>query len=308
MAKLRAAVVGVGYLGRFHAQKYKNNTAVDLIGVCDGFAEQAQKVAAELGVRAFHNAKELIGQVDLVTIAANTQSHYELALLFLQNGIHVNVEKPITATISQAQEIVQLAQAKNLKLSVGHIERFNPAIIEFKKHLTTWSYLELTRHTPFRARGADVSVLHDLMIHDLDLMFWLAGQGGQIISATGEKLISQSYDTADVIYRFPGNRLVRLSASRVSAQPIRSIRAVDSHKTLFANTGTLALESVEPIALTAAEPLKINQWTAEKTDALQVETDTFIHCVQNNIAPSLTGEDGLRALQAVEEIITKIGG
>src|SRR5690606_23223629 len=136
---------------------------------------QADKIAAELGVKSFHRPEDLIGQVDLVTVAASTLSHYDVAKTFLENGVHVNVEKPITATVPQAEELIALAQKKNLKLAVGHIERFNPSVNELRKHIKNPRTIELIRTAPYKARGADVSVLHDLMIHDMDLLFWLSG-------------------------------------------------------------------------------------------------------------------------------------
>lgn len=300
MSKLRAAVVGVGYLGTFHAQKYTKNSNVQLVGVCDFSPAQADKVAAELGVAAIHKAQDLIGQVDLVTIAASTQSHYELAKLFLQNGIHVNVEKPITATIPQAEELVNLAQQKNLKLAVGHIERFNPAIIELRKHLQDTKTIELTRLATYKARGADVSVLHDLMIHDMDLLFWLTGSEIESYIASGSKLISKELDTAQVAVKMKNGILVDINVSRVSANMQRWIRVTQKGSILFANTGSMEMEKCEPGS--GDTPVKITQWTVTKEDALQKETDAFIDAVMNNKPTAVTGLDGLKSLKAIEDI------
>ncbi len=304
MSKLRAAVVGVGYLGTFHAQKYTKNSNAQLVGVCDFSPAQADKVAAELGVAAIHKAQDLIGQVDLVTIAASTQSHYELAKLFLQNGIHVNVEKPITATIPQAEELVNLAQQKNLKLAVGHIERFNPAILELKKHLQETKTVELTRLATYKARGADVSVLHDLMIHDMDLLFWLTGSEIESYIASGSKLISKELDTAQVAVKMKNGILVDINVSRVSASMQRWIRVTQKNSILLANTGSMEMEKCE--AGGGDTPVKITQWTVTKEDALQKETDAFIDAVMNNKSTAVTGLDGLKSLQAIENIKTAI--
>jgi len=300
MTKLRAAVVGVGYLGTFHAQKYLKNSNAQLVGVCDFSPAQADKVAADLGVAAIHKAQDLIGQVDLVTVAASTQSHYELAKLFLQNGIHVNVEKPMTATIPQAEELVNLAQQKNLKLAVGHIERFNPAIIELKKHLKDTKTLELTRLATYKSRGADVSVLHDLMIHDMDLLYWLTGSEIENFNASGSKLISKELDTAQVAVKMKNGSMVYIHVSRVSSNMQRWIRATQKDSVLFANTGTLELEKCEVGSGDA--PVKINTWTVGKEDALQHETDAFIESVLNNKPLAVTGLDGMKSLKAIEEI------
>jgi predicted dehydrogenase len=307
--KLRAAVVGVGYLGTFHAQKYTKNSNVKLIGVCDFSSAQADKVAGELGVASFHRAQDLIGQVDLVTVAASTQSHYELAKLFLKNGIHVNVEKPMTATVPQAEELVNLAQQKNLKLAVGHIERFNPSIVELKKHLKNTKTLELTRLATYKARGADVSVLHDLMIHDMDLLYWLTGSEIERFIGSGSKLISKELDTAQVAVKMKSGTMVYINVSRVSSSMQRWIRATQKESVIYANTGSLELEKSEsdlpePAGVDAS--VKVTTWTLTKEDALQKETDAFIDSVLNNKAVAVSGLDGWKSLKAIEEIKASI--
>lgn len=299
--KLRGAVIGVGYLGNFHAQKYKNNPHVELVGVCDHFPAQADKVAADLGVKSFHRPTDLLGQVDLVTIAASTLSHFELAKLFLQNGIHVNVEKPITATVPQAEELVSLADKHGLKLAVGHIERFNPSVLELRKHLKKPRLIELTRMAPYKARGADVSVLHDLMIHDMDLLFWLSGSEIDVMVGSGTKLVSKELDTASVSFKMKNGIHGIINVSRVSPVTQRSIRVTQDDCTLFAHTGTHELEKVE-VGPGGDELVKVTKWTVNKEDALQKETDAFIDAVLHNKPTAVNGQDGLRALQAIEDI------
>lgn len=305
--KLRGAVVGVGYLGNFHAQKYQNNPNVELVGVCDAFPAQADKIATALGVKAYHNPQDLIGQVDLVTIAASTLSHYEIAKLFLNNGVHVNVEKPITATVPQAEELVALAQKNNLKLAVGHIERFNPSVIEFKKHLKNPTTIELIRTAPYKSRGADVSVLHDLMIHDLDMLLWLTGSDIESMTASGTKLVSKELDTASLTVKMKNGVHGIITVSRVATNAQRSVRATQPDCTLFALTGTHELEKVEK-GPSGDELVKVTKWTVTKEDALQKETDAFIDAVLNNKNPVVTGLDGLRALKAIEDVQRLIEG
>lgn len=300
--KLRGAVVGVGYLGTFHAQKYKNNPNVELVGVCDAFPAQADKVAAELGVKSFHRPQDLIGQVDLVTIAASTLSHFEVAKMFLQNGVHVNVEKPITATVPQAEELVALAEKNNLKLAVGHIERFNPSVNELKKHLRNVRTIELVRTAPYKTRGADVSVLHDLMIHDMDLLYFLSDSEIDSVMASGTKLISQELDTCSASFKMKNGIMGIITVSRVATNPQRSVRIVQDDATIFANTGIHELEMVQKGDGTPENLTKVTKWTVNKEDALQKETDAFIAAVMNNTAPVVTGLDGLKALRAIETI------
>ncbi|WP_413570116.1 Gfo/Idh/MocA family protein [Bdellovibrio sp. HCB117] len=306
--KLRAAVIGVGYLGNFHAQKYKNNPHVELVGVCDHFPAQADKIAAELGVKSFHRPQDLLGQVDLVTVAASTLSHYEVAKTFLQNGVHVNVEKPITATVPQAEELVALAEKNNLKLAVGHIERFNPSVVEVKKNLKQPRLIELTRMATYKARGADVSVLHDLMIHDIDMLFFLSGTSEiESMIGTGSKLVSKELDTASVAIKMKNGVVGVINVSRVSSTMTRSVRVIEDDFTLFANTGIHELEKGEK-GPGGDELVKYTKWTLEKADALQKETDAFVDAVINNKKPVVTGVDGLVALKAIEDVQRMIEG
>lgn len=307
--KKRAAVVGVGYLGRFHAQKYKANPDVELVAVCDGRPEQAEAVAKELGVEAVADPRDLVGRVDLVTIAASTQAHHELGRLFLEAGVPVNLEKPLAATVARARELVELAARKNVLLCTGHIERFNPAIVAFKGELRRPKFLDLTRHTPFRNRGADVSVLYDLMIHDIDLLFWLSGAAAvKNFRAAGAKLITHAWDAVDVFAEMDNGVTARLSASRVSSRPARAIRALDDGRAIQADTGALEVDLVEPVARDAAEPLKITKIAPAKADALQLETDAFVAAVLGKAKPVVTGADGLRAVEFVERIEQELKG
>lgn len=306
--KLRSAVVGVGYLGNFHAQKHKNNPNVELVGVCDHFPAQADKIAGELGVKSFHRPQDIIGQVDLVTVAASTLSHYELAKMFLQNGIHVNVEKPITATVPQAEELVALAAKNNLNLAVGHIERFNPSVNELKKHLKNPRMIELTRMAPYKVRGADVSVLHDLMIHDIDLLFWLSGSEIETMVVSGTKLISKELDTASVSFKMKNGVHGIINVSRVSTGTQRTVRVLQDDCTLFANTGTHEIEKVTKGSGVGEDLVKVEKWTVSKEDALQKETDAFVQSVLSKTAPVVTGVDGLKALKAIEDIQRMIEG
>lgn len=305
-SKLRAAVIGVGYLGNFHAQKYKNNSHVELVGVCDHFPAQADKIAAQLGVQSFHRPEDVLGQVDLVTIAASTLSHYEIAKMCLQNGIHVNVEKPITATVPQAEELVALAEKHKLKLAVGHIERFNPSVIELRKHLKNPKTIELVRMAPYKTRGADVSVLHDLMIHDIDLLLWLSGSEIETMVGSGTKLVSKELDTASVAFKMKNGVHGIINVSRVSTTTQRSIRVTQDDCTLFAHTGTHELEKVE-VGPGGEELVKVTKWTVNKEDALQKETDAFIDCVLHDKVPAVTGLDGLKALKIIDDIEKMIG-
>lgn len=306
MKKLRAAVVGVGYLGQFHAQKYKANPHVELVGVFDLNSEQAQKVASQLQVQRFEKLEDLIGKVDLATVATTTQSHYDVASFLLQNKIHLNIEKPITAQVGQAKTLIELAHKNKLKLTVGHIERFNPAYLKWRQMVGTPTYLEFERMGPFKARGADVSVVHDLMIHDIDLLLSLNPGVLKSIEVQGAKLKSSTWDWVTVWLSF-GNRLkVCLKASRVNPISVRMIRSYETEFQWNANLNQGTLERVR-FGEGVNTPLTVDPITTEKVDALQKETDAFVESVLYNKEPVVSGEEGLAALALVERISLELG-
>ncbi|MFN9065817.1 MAG: Gfo/Idh/MocA family protein, partial [Bdellovibrionales bacterium] len=224
MSPLSTAVLGVGYLGFFHAQKHKASTLAHLQGVFDSNPERAKKVAQDLGVKAFTSLSDLKGQVDAVTIAAITQAHFELAEFCLNNGIHVNIEKPITAQLQQAEKLLELSKKNKLKISVGHIERFNPCFDELKKLDLKPRHIVLKRVGPFKTRAADVSVLHDLMIHDVDLLTWWTQSKIKKFSVQKQKVFTNTWDWADVQIELENGMTAQMTASRVTPQADRSLQ------------------------------------------------------------------------------------
>lgn len=307
MSKLRAAVVGVGYLGNFHAQKYKALSQKpelnsELVGVCDLHAPQAEKIAAELGVKAFTKPDQLIGQVDAVTIATITPAHYELTKFFLQNGIHVNVEKPICLKTSEAEELVQLAAKKKLTLCVGHSERFNPGFKELKNVLKDPRFVEFNRFAPFKLRGSDVSVLHDLMIHDLDLMLALDATPVKVVSAKAGKLVTKTYDWCSATFEFQSGLKAHINCSRLAKEMTRAIRAVDSQGIWNVNLQTGDVEQTKPKD-NAEAPVSFEVRNVGRGDNLLTETEAFILAVQGKPNQAVTGLDGQRSLELVEQII-----
>ncbi|RYZ76189.1 MAG: Gfo/Idh/MocA family oxidoreductase, partial [Proteobacteria bacterium] len=275
MARLRCAVVGVGYLGRFHAQKYKQIEEAELIGVCDASPERAKTVADELGVPMIADYKELIGKVDAVTVASTTRTHYEIAKFFLSNGVHVNVEKPMTVTIEEAQELVQLSKSKNLKLQVGHVERFNPALQAAQEKLATPLFIECHRLAPFKPRGVDVDVVLDLMIHDIDVIMSLVKSPVKSVSAVGTPVLTKVVDIANARIEFESGTVANITASRVSQTATRKFRVFQQQQYLSIDFGA------GEVSLTTktgewkddqVPPLEFEQWSLEKGDALLAET------------------------------------
>lgn len=308
MSQLRAAVVGVGYLGSFHAQKYQQASGVDLVAVCDAQATQARKVAETLKVKAVATPKDLIGQVDMVTIATTTRGHFEVARMFIEAGIPVNVEKPICATLAEAEKLVDLAAARKTLLCVGHIERFNPTVNALKAQAGAPVDLEFIRKGPFKARGADVSVLHDLMIHDYDLMTWLGGADVADFKVSGTRLLGADCDTCDAFFVLKNGVKARVSVSRVSPVAERRLQWRESARHWIANTGAGEIECVTPGDLKSEQPMLVEKKTFEKADALLLETQAFVSAVKGEAPPVVDGEAGLAALRGIENLLKDLTG
>ena len=306
LAKVRCAVVGVGYLGRFHAQKYKALEEVELVGVCDASFERAKVVASELAVAAIADYRELKGRVDAVTVASTTRSHYEIAKFFLENGIHVNVEKPMTVTIEEAEELVRLAGERNLKLQVGHVERFNPALQSAQSKLGVPLFIECHRLAPFKPRGVDVDVVLDLMIHDLDVILSLVKSPVKSVSAVGAPVLTKFVDIANARIEFESGTVANVTASRVSQNATRKFRVFqqDQYLSIDFGTGELNLTTRMPGVEWRDDqiPLEFDSWSLEKGDALLAETKAFVHAVRTGEPVVVGGQDGLVAMRVAMQI------
>lgn len=303
--KLRCAVVGVGYLGRFHAQKYKAlSDQVDFVGVCDASPERAKEVAAELGTQAFSDYKQLAGKIDAATVAASTQAHYDIAKFLLSSGIHVHVEKPMTATVAQGEELVKIASEKNLRLQVGHVERFNPALSAAKEKLGRPLFIECHRLAAFKPRGADVDVIMDLMIHDIDVVLSLTRSKVVSVSAVGAPVLTKTIDIANARLEFESGTVANLTASRVSQNSMRKFRVFQQSQYLSMDfgSGELNLTTKKGEWKDGNIPLEFDSWSLEKADALLEETKAFIQAVRSGSKPVVSGEDGLIAMKVAEQI------
>ncbi len=299
--KLRGAVVGVGYLGQFHAQKIKAHDEAELVGVCDYSAVNAEKVAGSLGVKAFSSKEELIGHVDFVHVVASTKAHFEIAEFFLKNKIPVLVEKPIAATTEQAKKLCELAEASSTVFSVGHIERFNPAFKYLKDNKAGAIYLEMNRLAPFRVRGSDVSVLHDLTIHDIDLVHWIFNEPIIGYEISGSKLIQPTIDDVSVRLKLKSGVQVTINNSRISPQIIRNYRLVKNTEVIFTNTTTLEVETLKPLVV---DPFhEVQKFQIPKQDALALEVNHFIQCVLGKETVAITAREATAALELVESMV-----
>lgn len=304
MSKLRTAVVGVGYLGRFHAQKHRALAEVDFVGVCDANVERARTVAAEVGTQAFDDYRALVGRIDAVTIAASTSEHYSLAKFFLENGVHVLVEKPMTRTSAEAAELTALAEQRGLKLQVGHVERFNPALVSARESLTTVRFIECHRLAPFKGRGADVNVILDLMIHDLDVILSLVPSKVASVSAVGIAVLTDEVDIANARIEFANGAIANVTASRVSTSAQRRIRCFQPNQYVSIDFGSGEVRRISKQGewREGATPLHEETWNLEKGDALLAETRSFFAAIVDDKPCQVSGADGLAALSLAEAI------
>ncbi|MFI4919682.1 MAG: Gfo/Idh/MocA family protein [Legionellales bacterium] len=309
MNKIRCAVIGVGYLGRFHAQKYQLIPNADLVGVCDVNSVLAQAVALELGVPAYTDYQDLFGKVDAVSIAATTNKHFEIAQLFLKQGIHVLVEKPITETVLQADQLIQLAQEHQVKLQVGHLERFNAAQLAVEPYLDTPLFIESERLAPFNPRGTDVNVILDLMIHDIDMIQNMVKSPIVAIAAQGSPVLTQAIDIANARITFANHCVANVTASRISYKTERRSRIFQKNSYIsidYQNKQFAVFKKGHGEMFPGIPDITQEQKEFEKGDALLEEIKAFLSCIENDSTPLVTGAEGRDALETAERITSLI--
>lgn len=300
MKKIKTAVVGVGYLGKFHAEKYASLPQSELVAVCDANPEQAARIAALHQVKALNDYRELVGQVEAISIASPTQLHYEIALFFLKHGIHVLVEKPISSTAEQAEELITVAKQAKLVLQVGHIERFNPCFKALQAQIKKPHCIEATRLAPFTLRGADVNVILDVMIHDIDLVLSIMQKPISKITTSGTSIITKDIDVAEACLEFDEGQLAFLKASRVNPTIQRELLLYQDHEYLHLNLAEKSLTRTSKASDTL--DLKIESYSIFKSDALYEELNAFLNAVAGVAPVVVSGEDGFNALKAALEI------
>lgn len=301
----RIAVVGAGHLGRFHAQKFSQMTDCQLVAICDVDPQKAQAVADEVKSKPITQYQELLGQVDAVMIATPTTHHFSVAQFFLQNGVHVQVEKPLTESVVEGRELCRLAKEKNLILQVGHVERFNPALVAAKDKLGIPLFIECHRLAPFKPRSIDVDVILDLMIHDLDVVMSLVKSPVKSVSAIGTPVLTKTIDIANVRLEFESKAIANLTASRVSLNSMRKFRIFQKSQYLSIDFGSGEVNLTTKTGdwkFGEEPPLEFENWNLEKGDALMVEDRAFIDAVRGDKPCLVSGEDGLRALEVAELI------
>ena len=258
----------------------------------------------------FSDYRELVGKVDAVSISSPTPLHYEIAKFFLENKIHCLVEKPITTTLEQADELIEIAAKNDLVLQVGHIERFNPAIIELQKFIQHPRYIDINRLGPYSTRVSHVGVVLDLMVHDLDMVLFLTNSEVETVDAIGTRVISEHEDIANVRLKFKNGCVANISASRVSLEKFRKIRIfqTDSYISLdYENQSFKLYKKKENVAkIEKLTDIDINRFAAKKNEPLHLELLDFVDCVINHKQPKVDGIHGRNALKLALDVITKI--
>ena len=311
MQPVRTAVIGVGYLGRFHAQKYAALPESQLVAVVDARPDARDKVAAEVGCRAVADYRDILGVVDAVSIATTTPAHFPIAKECLERGVHVLVEKPITETPDQARALIETAARRGCILQVGHLERFNSAILALEGVLGTPRFIESHRLAPFKERGTDVNVVLDLMIHDIDLIQSLVGSPIVSIDAVGTSVFSRELDIANARIRYANGCVANTTASRVSMKMERKLRLFQDDAYVSIDLQQKVLTIVrKPPAGAAVTPgqVSIEERSFEQGDALRFEIEAFLRSICEGRPPVVSGEDGLRALETAIRITELVQG
>lgn len=307
--RLRVAVVGIGYLGKYHVEKYAANPGVEIIGLADTDVARAKEWAERVGARAHADYRDLLGGVDAVSVVVPTDRHCAVARDFLESGADVLLEKPMTTDLTEADDLIQAARVHGRVLQVGHLERFNPAFLAARGKITIPLFIEAHRLTPFRGRGTEVDVVLDLMIHDLDIILSLVGAPVEHIHAVGVPVMADKVDIANVRLRFQGGCEANLTASRISLQDQRRLRIFQPDSYLAVDYAAKKVASYRRVLDPEHQKAVISPEVIEVIpgDALEKEIGAFVHACLTRESPPVTGEDGRRALAAALAINAQIG-
>ncbi|MBN1526610.1 MAG: Gfo/Idh/MocA family oxidoreductase [Candidatus Omnitrophica bacterium] len=300
--RTRVGVVGVGHLGSIHAKVYSKLDNVKLAGVCDCNIERALEIGKRFDTASYADYEELFDKIEAVSIVVPTSLHYNVTKDFLLHGIHVLVEKPVTKTLSEAEELIDIAKEKKLVLQVGHIERFNSAVLALEPYLLKPRFIECQRLGPFHERVKDVGVVLDLMIHDIDIVLGLVKKDTAAIEAVGVSTISNHEDIANVRLIFEDGAIADITASRVTKDVVRKIRIFQEESYISLNYLTQEVA----IFRKSGDKIVKEKIKVKKHEPLKRELKSFIECVQTGTKPIVSGVEGKRALQVALEIVEKI--
>ena len=311
MSKLRVGVIGVGSLGQHHARVFTEIKNVELVGVADSDPQRAIEIAAKHKTQAFPDYRELLEQTQAVSVVVPTSLHYEVAKQVIAFGNHLLLEKPITSRIAEAEELVELAEKRSIKLQIGHIERFNPAIRAASDHINDPKFIECTRIAPFVSRGSDVPVVLDLMIHDIDIILSFVRSPIKSISAIGFNLVSEKEDIANARLEFANGCVANVTASRISVKKERKIRFFQRNAYINVDymkpeVKVYKLKGEPKGVLDLSKMVDYQELKIDKVEPLKAELSAFVDCVVHGREPLVTGQDGLMALKVAGDILATI--
>ena len=302
MDKVQAAVVGVGHLGCRHARIYSELPDVDLVGVVDIDFNRAVEVAREYGARPLRSIAEIPSEVEAVSVVVPTDRHFDVSRELLSRGFHLLLEKPITETDVQARELLKLAEKANLLIQVGHVERFNPAILALEKILKEPRFIECHRQAPFQIRGTEVGVVLDLMIHDLDIILHLVSSPLESVEAVGVPILSSREDIAQARLKFRNGCIANVSTSRVSSERVRRLR-------IFQDNAYISIDYIHrrgKVYRKQGGSITIEELPVPRGEPLRLELESFIESVRLGGRPQVPAEHGLEALTVAMEIIKEV--
>lgn len=302
---LRTAVVGVGYLGKFHAEKYSQLESSQLVAVVDLDGTRAEEVAGNVGARAFTSYHDILEMVDAVSVAVPTNLHFEVARDFLERGVGVLLEKPMTVTLEEADKLIRISRENGAVLQIGHLERFNPAVLALGDSLTDPRFIESIRIAPFKPRGTEVNVVLDLMIHDIDIIQNIVRSPVRHIHSIGAPVFTPEEDIANARIEFENGCVANVTASRISLKSERRMRIFqpDSYITLdFQHKKFAVFRKGDGEMFPGVPNITIEEKAFEQVDALKEEIASFLDAVKTGRPPVVSGEDGRRALETALRI------
>ena len=312
--KLRTAVIGVGYMGRFHAEKLAASSQAELVAVVDADSARAKEIAGVLGCAYEVDYRNILSRVEAVCVAVPTEKHHEVVRACLDAGVHVLVEKPLSRTLAEADDLLELARARGLVLQVGHLQRFNPAFQALAAQGGRPLFIDIERLAPFKARGTEVDVVLDLMIHDLDLVLALAKAPVEQVSASGFRVLTNAIDIANARIEFADGCIASVSASRVSQSPVRKLRVFRHDSYVSADLQEQRLRHVRKGAEGSNAGIEESEQSFERADELRLQAEEFVRVVREKGQPLVSGAQGRAALalalqvgQLVEERLARHG-
>ncbi|MCC6542884.1 MAG: Gfo/Idh/MocA family oxidoreductase [Nitrospirae bacterium] len=300
--KIKVAVIGVGYLGEHHARIYSSMSDVLLVGVVDANKSRADEIAAKYSTKAYYDYKELPGNVQAVSIAVPTVLHHSISLDFIKHNIDVLIEKPVTTTIDEADDLIKEAQKRSVLLQVGHIERFNSAYKNLLNVVRKPGFIETHRLGPYVGRGIDVDVILDLMIHDIDIILSIVKSDVVEVRALGVPVLTSNIDIANARLEFSNGCVANLTASRVSREKVRKIRIFQANTYIAVDYAQQSMGIYRRVIENNIPKITGEDTKLEKEEPLLSELASFINAVRKRSTPAVSGEDGREALRVAIRI------